>query len=1021
MLNIIMYCGGLPFDGDTLKERSLGGSETMAYYAARDLADRGHIVTLFTNTDKESISDGITYMPIGQPTEQHPLGDQFHWYAENSPSDVLIIQRHPKAFFYKWASKRNYLWMHDLATKNFAPDIHSGMWQCDGIFAVSDWHKKQINDVYGIPEDFIFTVPNCIDPELYNRPEGDEDLFKFIDAAMTRTESEHILTYTSRPERGLENLVAANGIMEKLSEAGSKAHLFVACYDNVTEHMRGYYEYLFNRCMELPNVTLLGNLTKSQLADLQKMASLHVYPTAFEETSCITAMECAAAHLPMITTDMGNLATFAEYHEGMFFVPNIDNDEDYHGKEIRIGKKVDINRFTEVLLNLLNGDAVNDITLFDAVGKQEALAKAYTPESTGNAMIEAFDETEERYCFDDTAKGALHWSDIEMYKDTQINIDSNRKSSEDVALNNIAISQIEEFSECYDFYTNDKFGEHYANYYQYEKDRGVNYGPENLGNNDRFNVVANGIAMELDSRGISEATILDYGCAHGHYTVNLAKRLPSCRFVGVDIESTNIDKAVAWAKDEGLENVEFVNGYVEEKEIKSTGYASAGMDALSFESFDIIIAAEVLEHVAEPDVTLNVLRKYACDSGLIITTLPQGPWEAEGYQEHWPWRAHIYHMEKADLKHMMGNFREFTTTYIPNGFNKFGEPLGNIVATFRNDNEHSVNSVPNNKLSYATQTLSLCMIVKDAEHTIGRCLESVANVVDEIIIGLDESTTDNTLEIIKAFADKVHFPVEIMVIESPLKTGFSEARNQTVKKASGSWIMWLDADEFVTDGNRIKKYLRNNMYDAYAIKQHHFSTEPLGVLKTDLPFRLFRNHKGIQFYGVVHEHPESEYNKSIELATCPPDVDIVHMSYLHEGIRMGRFGRNIDLMVRDREENPDRILGKFLWVRDLVQMAGWEIQQSGGQIPPSAYDKAKEAVELYSSMIDDQKVPERMLVDGLEYYDKAALMLGGFLFDIVINGAQVKSHFKNQDHAKRLTERLVNKTLEDSAPGGKYG
>jgi 2-polyprenyl-3-methyl-5-hydroxy-6-metoxy-1,4-benzoquinol methylase/glycosyltransferase involved in cell wall biosynthesis len=828
------------------------------------------------------------------------------------------------------------------------------------------------------------------------------------------------LTYTSRPERGLENLVAVDGIMDRLQKEGNKAHLFVACYDNVTEQMRGYYEYLFGRCMELENVTLLGNLTKEQLADLQKMASLHVYPTAFEETSCITAMECAAAGLPVLTTRQGNLATYEEYHDGMFFVDNIPNDENYHGKEIRMDAKVDIEAFTAKLLELLKGE-----TLADAVTKQRALVDAYHVNHTADAIEKAIDSTEERYSSDDTSKGALHWSDIQMYKDDEKN--------EGNAVNQ---NQFDEFTECYDFYINDKFGDHYAKYYEYEKNRGVNYGPEDLSHNDRFNVVANAIAMELDSLGITEGIILDYGCAHGHYTVNLAKRFPKCRFIGVDIESTNIEKAEQWAKDDGIENVEFFCGYVDESQ---GGIVSAldeqtitvsndndirtlyKGDTIKPYNVDIVIAAEVLEHVAEPEKVLNTLRKYVKDSALVITTLPQGPWEAEGYEQHWPWRAHIYHMEKADLKAMIGHFREFTTTYIPNGFNKFGEPLGNMVATFRNDSENEVKEVPHNKLSYATQTLSLCMIVTDAEYTLGRCLNSIRNVVDEVVIGFDENCNQATKDVVEQFKQSVHFPVVTFDIDSPMKTGFAEARNKTVDKASGSWIMWLDADEFITDGDRIKKYLRNNMYNAYAIKQHHFSTEPLGLLKTDLPFRLFRNHQGIKFYGYVHEHPEEEYNKSIATATCPPDVDIFHASYLHEGIRMGRFGRNIDLMVKDREKNPDRILGKFLWVRDLVQMAGWEIQQSGGRIPESAYDKAREAADLYAAMIDDETVPERMLVDGLEYYDKAAIMLNGFPFQTVVNGVEVQGHFVDKSHAERLTERLVKQTLNETAPSGKYG
>ena len=51
-----------------------------------------------------------------------------------------------------------------------------------------------------------------------------------------------------------------------------------------------------------------------------------------------------------------------------------------------------------------------------------------------------------------------------------------------------------------------------------------------------------------------------------------------------------------------------------------------------------------------------------------------------------------------------------------------------------------------------------------------------------------------------------------------------------------------------------------------------------------------------------------------------PVVKIAHYGYKDEGTRKERFARNLPLILRDREENPERILGKFLWLRDLAQM-----------------------------------------------------------------------------------------------------
>src|SRR6185295_2125719 len=106
-MNIVMHCGGMPFNGETIKQRALGGSETAAYYLAKERARQGHRVSLFTNERQEGAWDGVKYICAGQPVQQFPLGTAFHFYAMNTPHDVMIIQRQPGAFTFKWASKLN--------------------------------------------------------------------------------------------------------------------------------------------------------------------------------------------------------------------------------------------------------------------------------------------------------------------------------------------------------------------------------------------------------------------------------------------------------------------------------------------------------------------------------------------------------------------------------------------------------------------------------------------------------------------------------------------------------------------------------------------------------------------------------------------------------------------------------------------------------------------------------------------------------------------------------------------------
>ncbi len=89
--------------------------------------------------------------------------------------------------------------------------------------------------------------------------------------------------------------------------------------------------------------------------------------------------------------------------------------------------------------------------------------------------------------------------------------------------------------------------------------------------------------------------------------------------------------------------------------------------------------------------------------------------------------------------------------------------------------------------------LSLCMIVKNEEAVLERCLESVHGIADEIIIA-DTGSTDNTVSIAKKFTDHVY--------SFEWTDDFSAARNFSYSKATKEYIMWLDADDVIDEKNR---------------------------------------------------------------------------------------------------------------------------------------------------------------------------------------------------------------------------
>ena len=143
-------------------------------------------------------------------------------------------------------------------------------------------------------------------------------------------------------------------------------------------------------------------------------------------------------------------------------------------------------------------------------------------------------------------------------------------------------------------------------------------------------------------------------------------------------------------------------------------------------------------------------------------------------------------------------------------------------------------------------TLSVCLIVKNEQDVIGRCLNCVSRFADEIVV-VDTGSTDETVSEVKKYTDKVFF--------FKWCDDFSAARNFAFSKASGELLMWLDADDVVTDENCAKiSALKNNFSDYdMAIMPYAAAFDgdkPTFVYNRE---RIFRRSKNYVFSGAVHE------------------------------------------------------------------------------------------------------------------------------------------------------------------------
>ena len=159
--------------------------------------------------------------------------------------------------------------------------------------------------------------------------------------------------------------------------------------------------------------------------------------------------------------------------------------------------------------------------------------------------------------------------------------------------------------------------------------------------------------------------------------------------------------------------------------------------------------------------------------------------------------------------------------------------------------------------------ISLCMIAKNEAHWIGECISSVLPIVSEVIL-VDTGSTDDTVKIVEQFGGKVFYRA--------WDEDFAAPRNLSIEKASGDWILILDADERIAPCDlEALRALTGDRSVCWEFLQRHYSNDPrlsdFTPCKGEYPefevgvagyfesncVRLFPNGDGLNYQGRVHE------------------------------------------------------------------------------------------------------------------------------------------------------------------------
>ena len=191
--------------------------------------------------------------------------------------------------------------------------------------------------------------------------------------------------------------------------------------------------------------------------------------------------------------------------------------------------------------------------------------------------------------------------------------------------------------------------------------------------------------------------------------------------------------------------------------------------------------------------------------------------------------------------------------------------------------------------------ITLSMIVKDEEKYLRECLESVKDIVGEIII-VDTGSTDNTIKIAEEFGAKIY--------QFKWINDFSAARNFALSKSSGEWILYLDADERLSDKSlkEIKRITSGNKLIGFKCLINsidEFNRKPHFMKYT----RLFHNALGIKFTGSVHEQIEGSLLAN-GFNIIDSKIEIIHLGYNIPSKELKKkANRNLTILKEEYDKN----------------------------------------------------------------------------------------------------------------------
>lgn len=978
-LEIAFYTEGLEFDEDLAVTGPLGGSETAVGMLARALALMGHKVRVFCNTNARGKAGKL---PNGVEYCTYKLWPKM---SKVMRPDVFITSRNLTGLMIDpWPETgMTYLWMHDIMTLDYEKALFSWLPAIDKVI---------VNSRYAYHQAFKAS-PGLRDFERESSRQR-HDFMKVISLGLNQDDLPQFkdrdhrrLLYSSRPERGL---ASALDVLDRLNEKRSKLDkytLAVGGYDvspnMLHPNMVKFYKQLERRMQMNPNVDILEKRTRKDL--YHEMARCHalLYPTDFPEIFCLTVLEAQACGLPVVTT-----ADYAlrETAPSAAFIPAFPEDKNYIEKAAETVEALDSDK-----------------------GKWATHSKAGLQHVSMGGESFAYDWSEIAKEWD-----AMFTQDfrqrvqrnpvgvaLALYKDSDlIACQDFLKNPGDFGANIIPEKQeaadklLDQVTKDIGFLEDPKaYKEHYTSSENGRKGKDI---LTNRAANNRVMTMVDVVGREI--KVPDKFKMLDWGANLGVLSLCARDKFPDAKIVAFDLDPDIADRGEKWCKE------------IYEKEGKPDPDIAwiSSADQLAEVKFDLIVLAEVLEHVLDPKAFLEQeVLPHLDENGWLLISTPAGPWEFDSYKTD-PKRFHVRRYRNLDIEDVMmalGAPAMMMSTAMHAGEGIEGDSLGWLILGFQvgkrvvpefEYRRHILTVRPR-------QTLTACIITKDRPWQLQRMLSTVRPIVDQLVICDTGSTDEHAIKLEKEAAD-IWFKGP-----DPLTVGFGPTREASIKPATGDWILWIDSDEWLDPARKLRKYLRENPMAGYILFQQNLTLD--GAHKNpDTPCRLFRRNGGARFIGYIHEQAEFDYDVPIAPSIPLGDVSILHDSYYKDENRSQRFQRNLPLLLKEGKEMPQRLMTKVLLMRDYAQ---YGIHQINSGNSPAGMANLKQVLKLYDEHFKKDLFAGKYFSYAFRFYQEAVRATGlGFG---VAQGMVATANPENQDQQIPLdVNMLIFRTVDEA-------